>query len=220
MQSGDFAKKSFLSPQNPIDKAHRATYNLLCSARVTILFVCGFYRLVSRGVIRLELNLRQIMDRPGEGENFAGAIDLSWIKRHGQSLFPESLAVEGRAENRAGVVSLRYQICGVLQYDCERCLMQVRRDITRQYEHTVVRELQDESLDDVFLVAPEGIIDLDEVAAGNLQLELPQVLLCKPDCKGLCSVCGTNLNEKNCGCHRNGGDPRMAILKQLLQEDE
>ena len=168
----------------------------------------------------MKLDIRQIMDAPGEGKDFSGAVDLSWIKRHGVSLFPESLAIGGRVENRAGVVSLRYQISGEMHFECERCLMQVRRDISREYEHTVVRHLEDESLDDVFLVAPDGIIELDEVVSGNLQLDLPQVLLCKPDCRGLCMKCGANLNEGDCGCRRESGDPRMAILKQLLQDDD
>jgi len=165
----------------------------------------------------MKLDIAQILDFPGEGTDIAGTLDLSWIKRLGQPLFPESLAVGGRAENRAGVVSLRYQISGVTRFACERCLMQTERPLRRAYEHTVVRALADETLDDVFLVAPDGILDLDEIAAGDLLLEVPQVLLCKPDCKGLCPVCGKNRNQADCGCSPQEGDPRMAILKTLLE---
>ena len=167
----------------------------------------------------MELDIRRLLDLPGESLDFAGALDLSWIQRLGASLFPESLAVGGQAENRAGVVSLRYQISGVMQYSCERCLMQTRKPIQKTYEHTVVRSLEDDSLDDVFLLAPEGRIDLDPVAASDLQLDLPQVLLCKPNCRGLCPICGANRNETDCGCSSGQGDPRMAILKQLLEKE-
>jgi len=167
----------------------------------------------------MELDVRRILDLPGEKLEFAGAVDLSWIQRLGASLFPESLAVGGQVENRAGVVLLRYQISGAMQYNCERCLMQTREPVRKAYGHTVVRALEDDSLDDVFLLAPEGRIDLDAVAASDLLLDLPQVLLCKPDCRGLCPKCGANRNETACGCSAEEGDPRMAILKQLLEKE-
>ena len=165
----------------------------------------------------MKLDLAHILDLPGESQEIAGTLDLSWIKRLGQSLFPESLAVRGQVENRAGVVTLRYQISGELCFSCERCLMQTKRPVQKAYVHTVVRALEDETLDDVFLIVPDGILDLDSVAADDLLLEVPQVLLCKPDCKGLCPVCGQNRNIAACGCSRETGDSRMAILKTLLE---
>ncbi len=165
----------------------------------------------------MKLDIARVLDLPGEKADLAGTLDLSWIKRLGQSLFPESLAVRGQIENRSGVVSLRYQISGEMQYSCERCLMQNRLPLQKTYAHTVVRSLEDETLDDVFLIVPDGILDVDSVAADDLLLEVPQVLLCKPDCKGLCPVCGQDLNRADCGCSRSSGDPRLAILKTLLE---
>ena len=40
---------------------------------------------------------------------------------------------------------------------------------------------------------------------------------CKEDCKGLCPVCGTNLNEKECGCDRTVADPRMAAIQDIFK---
>ena len=40
--------------------------------------------------------------------------------------------------------------------------------------------------------------------------------LCKPDCKGLCPQCGKNLNEGKCGCSARQVDPRLEILKKLI----
>ena len=44
--------------------------------------------------------------------------------------------------------------------------------------------------------------------------------LCKPDCKGLCPVCGHDLNEGDCGCDRFVPDPRLAALQQLIDKEE
>ena len=165
----------------------------------------------------MTLDLKRVLDVVGEKLDFAGAIDLSWVTRHGSVLFPDALAVSGTASNRAGVVTLRYQISGVMPFSCDRCLMQSERTISEQFEHPVVRELEDPSLDDVYLIAPEGVLELDEIAGSDLQLTLPQVFLCKEDCRGLCPQGGADLNKTTCGCRPDEGDPRLQVLKNLLK---
>lgn len=167
----------------------------------------------------MKLDVSPIFDRPGEKIDFAGKLDLSWVERLGESLFPESLAIRGRAENRAGVVTLRYQISGRMPYRCDRCLMQTERALDETYTHTVVQALEDDALNDAFIVAPDKILDLGEIAADDVQLSLPQVMLCKEDCKGLCPVCGADLNQTDCGCRPEKGDPRLAILRKLLDDE-
>ena len=48
------------------------------------------------------------------------------------------------------------------------------------------------------------------------RIELPFRLLCREDCKGLCPVCGANLNEMTCNCNTKQIDPRLEKLKMLL----
>lgn len=165
----------------------------------------------------MTLEIKRVLDVVGEKLDFAGAIDLSWVVRHGAVLFPDALAVEGEISNRAGVVTLRYQISGAMPYVCDRCLMQSERSISEQFQHPVVRELEDPSLDDVYLIAPEGVLKLDEIAGSDLQLSLPQVFLCKDDCRGLCPQCGADLNKTTCGCRADTVDPRLQVLKNLLK---
>lgn len=165
----------------------------------------------------MQISVKQVLDIIGEKQDFAGDIDLSWVIRHGEKLFPDALAVRGEVFNRAGVVTLRYQISGRRPFQCDRCLMQSEQTFQREFTHTVVAGLEDEELDDVFLTAPDGVLALDEIASADLQLSLPQVFLCKENCKGLCPVCGADLNTTNCGCVPETGDSRMAILKNLLK---
>jgi uncharacterized protein len=42
--------------------------------------------------------------------------------------------------------------------------------------------------------------------------------LCRDGCKGLCPVCGANLNVTTCGCDTRWADPRLAPLKALLDD--
>jgi len=45
---------------------------------------------------------------------------------------------------------------------------------------------------------------------------MPMKPLCKPDCQGLCPVCGGNRNRERCACRADWVDPRMEPLKKLL----
>ena len=72
-------------------------------------------------------------------------------------------------------------------------------------------------------ISEKGMLDIDELAFQELVLELPTVLLCSPDCQGLCPVCG---QPKAAGCSCCTAEAKMpaankglAILKELLSED-
>jgi uncharacterized protein len=58
-------------------------------------------------------------------------------------------------------------------------------------------------------------IDLGAIVREQILLALPMDLLCKEECKGLCTVCGQDLNVKECGCQRKVADPRWAALKDI-----
>ena len=64
------------------------------------------------------------------------------------------------------------------------------------------------------------VIDVDPVIREQLLLGLPPYPVCQESCKGLCSVCGANLNERDCGCDRHVPDPRWAGLEKLKQKSK
>jgi uncharacterized protein len=61
-------------------------------------------------------------------------------------------------------------------------------------------------------------VDLDPVVREQLLLALPTYPVCRDSCKGLCPVCGTNLNDKECGCDRKVPDPRWAGLEKFKKQ--
>lgn len=67
-----------------------------------------------------------------------------------------------------------------------------------------------------FAVGEDCFVDLGPLVRQVSLLEIPMQPFCKPDCKGLCAECGQNLNEGSCDCAQDDLDPRMAILKSLL----
>ena len=63
----------------------------------------------------------------------------------------------------------------------------------------------------------DDVIDLGEVMREQFFLALPMKPLCRPDCKGLCPICGANRNRQQCECREEWVDPRLAGLKNLLK---
>lgn len=62
----------------------------------------------------------------------------------------------------------------------------------------------------------EGELDLRGWARDALALAIPAQLVCRPECAGLCAVCGANLNESSADHdHPSGPDPRWAKLSEL-----
>jgi len=59
------------------------------------------------------------------------------------------------------------------------------------------------------------VIDFEPILREQLLLSLPMYVVCREDCRGLCSSCGQDLNEKPCGCEPTAIDPRLAILKDI-----
>lgn len=68
-----------------------------------------------------------------------------------------------------------------------------------------------------YVVGEDGFIDLAPLVRELAFLEMPIQPICKPDCQGLCMICGQNLNEADCGCPDDDIDPRMAALRNLLE---
>lgn len=61
-------------------------------------------------------------------------------------------------------------------------------------------------------------IDTEELFKEQLFLNLPMGLVCREECKGLCSICGEQLNERECGCDRRPLDPRWEALRAIKLE--
>ena len=64
----------------------------------------------------------------------------------------------------------------------------------------------------------DGLLDIGELLREQFQLALPMKPLCSDACRGLCALCGTNLNRSECDCKPEWEDPRLAPLKSLLTD--
>ena len=95
-----------------------------------------------------------------------------------------------------------------------RCLEDAVVDVTvdgREY-HSSDRHA-DEQLRSSYVV--DDRLELSVWARDGIALELPDQIVCRPDCAGLCPVCGKNLNEEPHGHEEETVDPRWAALDAL-----
>jgi uncharacterized protein len=103
--------------------------------------------------------------------------------------------------------------------ECVRCL-----ELFSTILHANFTELyafsQRNTTESGLLVPEDGQIDLEPLLREYMFLELPINPLCQPECKGLCPVCGENLNLVACNHEEEPADPRLGILKKLLDENQ
>jgi uncharacterized protein len=102
---------------------------------------------------------------------------------------------------------------------CVRCLCETARELTADVSVVARAQAQRDAGEE----APEGliyhdgeIVDLTGEIRELLLLEVPSAPVCRPECRGLCPHCGTDLNEGSCGCRAGvSGDARWAALQAL-----
>ena len=61
-------------------------------------------------------------------------------------------------------------------------------------------------------------LDVDKLVYGEILMNWPMQVLCKEDCKGICSHCGKDLNEGPCSCEQESPDPRMAAIRDIFSK--
>ncbi len=168
-----------------------------------------------RGIGML-IDIKNLFEAPDLTIPVEGEIDLANVEIWGQRVFGAPVRINGLLRNRAGIVSLQYSADIPLEYECDRCRKKTEKHVSYSFEHMLARELSGGEENDEFLVVPDGMLNMDELVMTDVTLELPFRFLCKEDCKGLCPICGADLNETECGCQKEQTDPRLAKLKELL----
>jgi uncharacterized protein len=101
--------------------------------------------------------------------------------------------------------------------ECVRCLTDFTQPL--EIDFTELYAFSPDSITDSGLIVPEnGKIDLAPLVREEMLLAIPISPLCRPDCKGLCPTCGENLNETPHDHEDELVDPRLDVLKSLLEK--
>ena len=109
----------------------------------------------------------------------------------------------------------------ILKIPCDRCLEDVEHTLDIQFEKDVDMNQSDEdrrkALDEINYIDGYNL-DVDKLVCSEMLVSWPSKVLCKEDCKGICSVCGTNLNLGTCDCEPTDLDPRMAKIQEIFNK--
>ena len=130
--------------------------------------------------------------------------------------FHEDIRVNGSVMNTGSSLRVVGTVDTCRSFVCDRCLAEGAREITLDFSEDYAKTPGE--TDEVALYDGETII-LDDLVRDTLLVAEPLRELCKSDCKGLCPVCGQNLNEGMCDCDAFVPDPRLAALESLLKND-
>lgn len=165
----------------------------------------------------MRLNLQPIIHVPGASLSFDFTLDLSGEEFFGEHPISRPVQVTGSVKNIADVLVLEGQASSLLDYTCDRCMVQFSREKTVRLSYMLAEQLEGEEEDDIILLE-DGEVDLGDLAYTAFVLNMDTKHLCSEDCKGLCPGCGANLNQEPCRCKKQA-DPRWAALEQLLNKN-
>ncbi len=147
------------------------------------------------------LRLRQLFDREGDRKELSLDIPLEELGIYnGVGTFLTPVSLRGSIVNHAGIVTLSYNAHFTIRHQCDRCLNEFDREYSMDFEHILIRS--ESSDDDEYVYCPGDALDVNELAISDLLLSLPTKILCREDCRGICPICGQNLNIADCKCDK------------------
>ena len=171
----------------------------------------------------MQIHLAEISSREGRIEHFRTDFGMNRIAfQEGEfqvlSQEPLDLTVENTG-NR--VLKLKGKGSVEVSVPCSRCLQETRVRIPVEPELRLDMKLTDEQrindLDESSYLTGTDL-DTDRLVYLEVLMNWPQKVLCREDCKGLCPVCGKNLNQGKCGCEELPKDPRMAAVSDIFRK--
>ena len=131
----------------------------------------------------------------------------------------EAALLEGTEDQ----IRLRGRVAVKAGAECDRCLGQAIFPVDAEFDlfyqpasvAVAGEEIGIDEADAETGFYDGGGIDLKDVVVEQVLLQLPMQKLCRPDCKGICPVCGLDRNSAECGCSAKAGDDRWAALRSF-----
>lgn len=168
------------------------------------------------------INISDVMSEPHRPVEETVISELKQI-RIGREVFPVDelspvhLRVEYAGERKlhiTGKAELKTTI------PCDRCLEAVSTKLVLSIEKNVNTDEESAKDDDESDEANyiDGYhLDVEQLLYNEILVGWPMKVLCSEDCKGICSVCGQNLNEGTCDCEDTSLDPRMSVIRDVFK---
>lgn len=166
------------------------------------------------------IDLARLGLRSGEGARRDIGLALAPIELGGQEYAPRPAQVAARLDisRTSGGHAFRLRFPLTVEGPCVRCLGPAGPTVEVDAREVDQGETEDEELRSPYVV--DERLDIARWAHDAAVLALPDKVLCRAECAGLCPVCGEPLNDAEPGAHEHetGGDPRWSKLRELQSE--
>jgi len=146
-------------------------------------------------------------------------LDLNWKDGHFRSPIQFELEILRRGDRFFAQGEITTQV----DAKCSRCLREFTLPLKAPFKLIIKFRSQgsivDSAEEDFLLLSPRAeTFDIGERVRQLILLALPLKPLCRPDCRGLCPICGKDLNEGECNCRGKAPDSRWEKLKSLKEK--
>ena len=165
------------------------------------------------------LELRKVRLRPGEELRDEQQVEIAPLQLGGQRYIavPERVPADLTITRTSAGMLFQLHFHARLHGPCFRCL-----DDAVLNQDLSVREYQAEGPEDAEELTSAYVhhrrLDLSSWARDSIALALPDKILCRDDCAGLCAICGKNLNLEPHTHEEEETDPRWEALAKLRDE--
>lgn len=168
------------------------------------------------------ISLSEIMSVPDKTLRMEVPIRLEYFELKGiQYEFaykdPVKISITNLGERR---VSIEASTKLALNIPCSRCLENVVTDfdihISKEVDFRETEEERAKELDELNYISGYNL-DVDVLVYDEILIDFPMKVLCDENCKGICNVCGLNLNNGTCDCESTGADPRMSVIRDIFK---
>lgn len=119
--------------------------------------------------------------------------------------YPAMIQVKGGVEKTGNTLRFEGTLTTQVKQTCGRCLKENVQNFNEEFDW-------------VYETGGKEFIDPEEDIRELLVLEYPALYLCKENCKGLCPVCGKDMNENPCKCPQTGYHSFPVVKKKSKRE--
>lgn len=166
------------------------------------------------------IDLNRLALRSGEGKRLELPVELEPFELGGQTYVaePRSPRVRLEVSRQSGGYAFHLTFPVHLEGPCMRCLEPAALDLEVEAREVDQAATEDEELRSPYVVEDE--FEIGRWAHDAVLLAMPTTFLCRPDCLGLCPVCGESLNDADPEAHQHEQptDPRWAALNDIKFE--
>lgn len=168
----------------------------------------------------MKIDVEDLVKDPGRKATFAFTVDQRELDlRPDEGNFGD-FQITAELESTSRGLLGRFSVAGSAQLSCSRCLDEFTWPIAFTFEQEWRKQLASSGNEIASWTGEEEeilpfdgrSIEVGEILRDRVLLSLPMKPLCQPDCRGLCPVCGANLNYETCTCQREEVDPRLMPL--------